>query len=76
LLTRLVTPEPDEPPHELSDAKRLSPWAVATRYDEIDAALDRELAVRIGQACLNWAAERVDEARADRPVREPPSNEE
>ena len=31
LLTGLVARGPDELPDELSDAKRLSPWAVATR---------------------------------------------
>ena len=61
LLTRLVGGDGDE----LGDAKALSPWAVATRYDDVDATLDRREAVEIAERSLTWARERVEAARGD-----------
>ena len=68
LLTRLVAPGPGELPSELSGAKELSPWAVATRYDDIDAALDRGAAVEVAENSLIWARERVEAARGEEDV--------
>jgi HEPN domain-containing protein len=64
LLTRLVGGDEDE----LGDAKALSPWAVATRYDDIDATLDRREAVEIAKRSLTWGRERVEAARGDEDV--------
>ena len=74
LLTRLVARGPDELPDELGDAKRLSPWAVVTRYDEIDATLDRNSAVAIAESSLTWARSMVDALRPEAPVVEPPGD--
>jgi hypothetical protein len=38
---------------------------VTMRYDEVAGALDRALAMHVAQACLNWARDRVDAARAE-----------
>jgi HEPN domain-containing protein len=65
LLTRLVSPGVAELPNELGDAKRLSPWAVATRYDEVEATLDRERALAIAESSLTWARSVVDGLRAE-----------
>lgn len=46
----------------------MNPWAVAMRYDELEAELDREAALRIASAALSWAQSQVDAAR------EPPSS--
>ena len=64
LLTRLVGGDGDE----LVDSKALSPWAVATRYDDVDATLDRREAVEIADRSLTWAGERVEAARGDEDV--------
>ena len=62
LLTRLVARGAGEHPEELGDVKRLSPWAVATRYDDINATLDRRMAVEIAEKSVVWARERVEAA--------------
>jgi HEPN domain-containing protein len=64
LLTRLVGGDGNE----LVDAKALPPWAVATRYDAVDATLDRREAVEIAERSLTWARERVEAARGDEDV--------
>jgi hypothetical protein len=46
----------------------LSPWAVATRYDDVDATLDRREAVEIAERSITWARERVEAARGDEDV--------
>ena len=78
LLTRLVARGPDELPDELGDAKQLSPWAVATRYDELDATLDRNSAVAIAESSVKWARSVVDALRPEppeeTPVVEPPGD--
>jgi len=66
LLTRLVATGPDPFPNELHDANALSPWAVATRYDDINATLDRGAAVEIAEKSLIWARQRVEAARGDK----------
>ena len=63
LLTRLVASGPDAVPNELRDAKTLSPWAVATRYDDINATLDRGAAVEIAEKSVVWARRRVEALR-------------
>jgi HEPN domain-containing protein len=63
LLTRLVARGPDQLPNDLGDAKRLSPWAVATRYDEIEATLDREAALTIATSSVSWARAVLDALR-------------
>ena len=55
LLTRLVAAKPAELPKALADGKSLSPWAVAMRYDEMEATLDRGSALTIAEASLGWA---------------------
>ena len=47
---------------------RADPWAVATRYNDINGTLDRSAAVVIGEKCLTWARERVDATRGEQTV--------
>ncbi|MGH8301121.1 MAG: HEPN domain-containing protein [Steroidobacteraceae bacterium] len=65
LLTRLVARGPGEFPSELADAKRLTPWGVATRYDDVGATLDRPEALGLAETSLIWARDRVNAARED-----------
>jgi hypothetical protein len=44
-----------EAPLSLDDAERLTPWAVATRYDEVFAGLDRAAAMELAVAAVDWA---------------------
>lgn len=69
LLTRLLDVGEEKPPDEVKEARSLNPWAVAMRYDELEAELDREAALRIASAALGWAQTQVDAAR------EPPSSD-
>jgi HEPN domain-containing protein len=63
LLAQLAGNEDDQTPPELKEAQSLSPWAVAMRYDEMEATLDRDAAIRVAAASLSWADELVAAAR-------------
>jgi HEPN domain-containing protein len=67
LLLRLLESGAEKPPDELQQAESLSPWAVTMRYDEMEAALDREAAIRIAGAVISWAQASVEAARPPRP---------
>jgi HEPN domain-containing protein len=55
-------------PAELSDARRLTPWAAEFRYGEtIDEGLDRPGTMRIVEAVLRWA-----ESQSKRAAHDPP----
>ncbi|ADB52378.1 HEPN domain-containing protein [Conexibacter woesei] len=48
-------------PAPLTDARWLSPWAVTTRYDEVeDEPLDRSEAVELAASAVGWASTVVD----------------
>lgn len=42
-------------PTVLADADWLSPWAVTTRYDDVDELLDRSAALDVAQMAIDWA---------------------
>lgn len=44
-----------DPPLSLDDAEQLGPWAVAMRYDEPVAGLDRTAALALAGATVDWA---------------------
>jgi HEPN domain-containing protein len=67
LLARLASKEDDRTPRELDEAQSLSPWAVAMRYDEMEARLDRDAAIRMAAASLSWADALVAAARTAPP---------
>jgi HEPN domain-containing protein len=67
LLARLAGNEDDEIPPELEEAQSLSPWAVAMRYDEMEARLDRDAAIRVAAASLSWADGLLTAARTTPP---------
>jgi HEPN domain-containing protein len=66
LLARLVS-EDDSTPSDLEQAQSLSPWAVAMRYDEMEASLDRDAAIRIADVSLSWARALIAAARTAPP---------
>lgn len=50
-------------PDELSDARRLTPWAAEFRYGEtIDDALDRRTALTIAEEVRRWAETQIVES--------------
>jgi HEPN domain-containing protein len=55
LLAQMAGKADDRTPPELEEAQSLSPWAVAMRYDEMAATLDRDAAIRVAAASLSWA---------------------
>ena len=67
LLTKLAGHGDDQIPSELANADTLTPWAVAMRYDEMEATLDRDAALRTTTASLNWATAIIAAARATPP---------
>ncbi len=42
-------------PLSLDEAEQLTPWAVATRYDEVVTGLDRTAALTLAAAAVDWA---------------------
>jgi HEPN domain-containing protein len=69
LLAQLAGNLVDQNPPELEEARSLSPWAVAMRYDEMEARLDRDAAIRVAAASLSWADGLVAAARTATPHR-------
>lgn len=67
LLAQLAGTEVDQAPPELAEAQSLSPWAVAMRYDEMEATLNRDAAIRVAAASLIWADGLVAAARTAPP---------
>jgi HEPN domain-containing protein len=67
LLARLAGDDGYGTPPELEEAQSLSPWAVAMRYDEMEARLDRDAAIRVAAASLSWADGLVAAARTALP---------
>ena len=51
-------------PGAVKEAAVLTPWAVAMRYDEMEATLDRRSALSIAEATVGWARGLIDAARA------------
>lgn len=64
LLMRRLQTGPQKPPDEMMEVKSLSPWAVTMRYDEMEATLDREVALALAESSVEWAREQVEAARA------------
>lgn len=67
VLLAQLTGQTDDAPDELGHAQTLSPWAVAMRYDEMEASLDREAAIATADALLAWARSLVLHSRTPPP---------
>jgi HEPN domain-containing protein len=52
-------------PEELAGVDWLTPWAVALRYDEPAAALDRAAAVAAADSACRWAKALLDDTAPD-----------
>jgi len=48
-----------EAPEVLIESEWLTPWAVTTRYDDLEETLDRAAALELARAAIDWAAGRV-----------------
>ncbi|MBS1870211.1 MAG: HEPN domain-containing protein [Actinobacteria bacterium] len=49
-----------EVPAGLSESEWLSPWAVTTRYDDLEETLDRAAAIGAASDAIAWARARLD----------------
>jgi HEPN domain-containing protein len=49
-------------PTTIAEPEWLSPWAVTTRYDDLDDTLDRHAAIEAANSALKWAQARLEEA--------------
>jgi HEPN domain-containing protein len=65
LLTQLLRQGQEALPDVVAESGWLNPWAVTMRYDQAGTELDRESAVDVADACLNWARKPVEGARGD-----------
>jgi HEPN domain-containing protein len=54
-LVELLVEHGIAPPAPVSRAEWLSPWAVSTRYEDIDDTLDREQAIQLASLAVEWA---------------------
>lgn len=49
-------------PETLAEPEWLSPWAVTTRYDDLDDTLDRQAAIEAAESAIAWAQARLEDA--------------
>lgn len=58
-LIELVDEHGIEAPSVLIESEWLTPWAVTTRYDDVEDILDRAGALKFARVAIEWAAQRV-----------------
>lgn len=58
-LVELLNERGIEAPTVLIESEWLTPWAVTTRYDDLDEVLDRAAALRFARAAVDWATQQV-----------------
>lgn len=46
-------------PAAIAEPEWLSPWAVTTRYDDLDDTLDRQAAIEAADSAIKWAQARL-----------------
>ena len=61
-LIELLGEQPIAMPAPLTESDWLSPWAVATRYDDVDEPLDDSAALELAQTAIDWAADQIARA--------------
>lgn len=49
-------------PAMIAEPEWLSPWAVTTRYDDLDDTLDHRAAIEAADSAIAWARARLEEA--------------
>jgi HEPN domain-containing protein len=49
-------------PGTIAEPEWLSPWAVTTRYDDLDDTLDREAAIDAADTAIGWARTLLEQA--------------
>jgi HEPN domain-containing protein len=47
-------------PTTIAEPEWLSPWAVTTRYDDLDDPLDRHAAIEAADSAIKWAQARLE----------------
>jgi HEPN domain-containing protein len=63
-LARLLEDAGLSPPQAVSDARRLTPWAVEFRYDMLDEQLDRQAACEAVNEIRAWVADLLAETKS------------
>jgi HEPN domain-containing protein len=54
----------DVPP-AIAEPEWLSPWAVTTRYDDLDDTLDRHAAINAADSAITWARRLLEQRSGD-----------
>jgi len=52
-------------PATIAEPEWLSPWAVTTRYDDLDDTLDRHAAIDAAESAIDWAQALLGQAHGD-----------
>jgi len=64
-LVELLATHGIEVPATIAEPEWLSPWAVTTRYDDLDDTLDRHAAIDAAQSAIDWAQELLRQDSCD-----------
>lgn len=64
-LVELLNSHGTEVPAAIAEPEWLSPWAVTTRYDDLDDALDRHAAIDAADIAVAWAQTLLAQASDD-----------
>lgn len=64
-LVELLDTHGIEVPAAIAEPEWLSPWAVTTRYDDLDDTLDRQAAIDAAESAIGWAQALLGQAHGD-----------
>ena len=64
-LVELLDTHGVEVPAAIAEPEWLSPWAVTTRYDDLDDTLDRHAAIDAAESAIDWAQALLGQAPGD-----------
>jgi HEPN domain-containing protein len=64
-LVELLDTHGVEVPAAIAEPEWLSPWAVTTRYDDLDDTLDRHAAIDAAESAIDWAQALLGQAHGD-----------
>ncbi len=64
-LVELLDSHTIDVPATIAEPEWLSPWAVTTRYDDLDDTLDREAAIEAADTAIAWARMLLSQASDD-----------
>ncbi len=64
-LVELLASHGIEVPAAIAEPEWLSPWAVTTRYDDLEDTLDRHAAIDAAESAIDWARALLGQAAGD-----------